>query len=311
MYDIDGRAFCLFIIMKRLPLLLSLAAAAACFAGAQLPLPVVPATLTQPVDRAIYIIDHFWDGLDFADTTMSRDTRLIEQSFADYTSLFSVVADSTARLQSAVDRLVAASEADSTAAAGLREIAEIYLYDVVSPMHNDEYYRLYLNSFLKSERLDEGARMRYEYQLEEINKNRVGETAADFGLVAKDGSETTLSREVVGAPLTVVMFYNPFCSECHDISAAMAADPAIAAAVASGRLKFVGVIADGAWSDFGTALPLDGPIKEFAAKDNCVEDEQIYSIRVIPTLYILDSEMKVVMRDVKPTRISALAAEGQ
>ena len=88
MHDIGGRAFCLFIIMKRLPLLLSLAAAAACFAGAQLPLPVVPAMLTQPVDRVIYIIDHFWDGLDFADTTMSRDTRLIEQSFADYTSLF-------------------------------------------------------------------------------------------------------------------------------------------------------------------------------------------------------------------------------
>lgn len=297
--------------MKRLPLLLSLVAGAVCVAVGQLPLPVVPPTLTKPADRAIYIIDHFWDGLDFSDTVVSRDARLIEQSFADYTSLFPVVNDSTARLQSAVDRLVKASEADSIAAAGLREIAEIYLYDVVSPMHNDDYYRFYLNSFIKSDGLDDGMRLRYEYQLEEIDKNRVGEAAADFGLVAKDGSETTLSHEVAGVPLTVLMFYNPFCSECHDISSAMGDDPAVAKAVAAGRLQLIAVIADGAWSDNASAVPLDGPIREFAAKDNCVEDEQLYSIRMIPTLYVLDSEMKVVMRDAKPARISALVAEGQ
>lgn len=297
--------------MKRLPLFLSLVACAVCVAAGQLPLPVVPPTLTKPADRAIYIIDHFWDGLDFSDTVVSRDTRLIEQSFADYTSLFPVVNDSTARLQSAVDRLVRASEDDSIAAAGLRDIAEIYLYDVVSPMHNDDYYRFYLNSFIKSGALDDGMRLRYEYQLEEIDKNRVGETAADFGLVAKDGSETTLAREVAGAPLTVLMFYNPFCSECHDISSAMAADPALAKAVAAGRLQLIAVIADGAWSDNASAVPLDGPIREFAAKDNCVEDEQLYSIRLIPTLYVIGSDMKVVMRDVRPARISALVAEGQ
>ncbi len=298
-------------LMKRLPLLLSLVAGAVCVAVGQLPLPVVPPTLKKPADRAIYIIDHFWDGLDFSDTAVSRDARLIEQSFADYTSLFPVVNDSTARLQSAVDRLVKASEADSIAAAGLREIAEIYLYDVVSPMHNDDYYRFYLNSFIKSDGLDDGMRLRYEYQLEEIDKNRVGETAADFGLVAKDGSETTLSHEVAGVPLTVLMFYNPFCSECHDISSAMADDPILAKAVAAARLQLIAVIADGVWSDNASAVPLDGPIREFAAKDNCVEDEQLYSIRMIPTLYVLDSEMKVVMRDAKPARISALVAEGQ
>lgn len=298
-------------LMKRLPLLLSLVAGAVCVAVGQLPLPVVPPTLTKPADRAIYIIDHFWDGLDFSDTVVSRDARLIEQSFADYTSLFPVVNDSTARLQSAVDRLVKASEADSIAAAGLREIAEIYLYDVVSPMHNDDYYRFYLNSFIKSDGLDDGMRLRYEYQLEEIDKNRVGETAADFGLVAKDGSETTLSHEVAGVPLTVLMFYNPFCSECHDISSAMGDDPAVAKAVAAGRLQLIAVIADGAWSDNASAVPLEGPIREFAAKDNCIEDEQLYSVRLIPTLYVLDSEMKVVMRDAKLARISALVAEGQ
>lgn len=298
-------------LMKRLPLLLSLVAGAVCVAVGQLPLPVVPPTLTKPADRAIYIIDHFWDGLDFSDTVVSRDARLIEQSFADYTSLFPVVNDSTARLQSAVDRLVKASEADSIAAAGLREIAEIYLYDVVSPMHNDDYYRFYLNSFIKSDGLDDGMRLRYEYQLEEIDKNRVGEEATDFGLVAKDGSETTLSHEVAGVPLTVLMFYNPFCSECHDISSAMGDDPAVAKAVAAGRLQLIAVIADGAWSDNASAVPLDGPIREFAAKDNCIEDEQLYSVRMIPTLYVLDSEMKVVMLDAKLARISALVAEGQ
>ncbi len=282
-----------------------------CVAAGQLPLPVVPSSLTQPAERAIYIIDHFWDGLDFTDTAKSRDTRLIEQSFADYMSLFPIVNDSTARLQRAVDGFVRASEADSIAAAALREIAEAYLYDIVSPMHNDDYYRLYLNSFIKSGRLDDVVRLRYEYQLEEINKNRVGEAAADFGLIAKDGSETTMSGEAASAPLTVLMFYNPFCSECHALASAMGAEAAIAEAVTDGRLRLIAVIADGDWSDYGVAAPLDGPIHEFAAKDNCVEDEQLYSIRVIPTLYVVDSEMKVVMRDASPAGIASLVSGGQ
>lgn len=273
---------------------------------ATLPLPVVPATLTQPAERACYIIDHFWDGMDFTDTVKARDMQELEQNFANFTSLFPVVADSVPRLQLAVDRLVRASEADSVAAANLRETAEIYLYDVVSPMHDDDFYRLYVNSFLASDKISEGSRMRYEYQLEELGSNRVGDTAADFGLVAKDGSVVPLSEKVKCAPLTVVMFFNPWCSDCHDISSAMAADPVISRAAGSGRVALVAVIADGEWSDFSSAMPLESPWQEYAAQDNSVEDDQLYSIRIIPTLYVVDSAMKVVQRTTTPEKISAL-----
>lgn len=294
-----------YLTMRRLIISTALALEALAL-EATLPLPVVPADLKQPAERACYIIDHFWDGMDFTDTVKARDMQELEQNFANFTSLFPVVADSVPRLQLAVDRLVRASEADSVAAANLRETAEIYLYDVVSPMHDDDFYRLYVNSFLASDKISEGSRMRYEYQLEELGSNRVGDTAADFGLVAKDGSVVPLSEKVKCAPLTVVMFFNPWCSNCHDISSAMAADPVISRAAGSGRVALVAVIADGEWSDFSSAMPLESPWQEYAAQDNSVEDDQLYSIRIIPTLYVVDSAMKVVQRTTTPEKISAL-----
>lgn len=54
----------------------------------ELPLPEVPALLTAPEERAAYVLEHFWDGMDFRDTLRSRDRLFMEQCFVNFLSLF-------------------------------------------------------------------------------------------------------------------------------------------------------------------------------------------------------------------------------
>ena len=52
-----------------------------------LPLPAVPAVITEPRDRADYIMEHFFDEMPFADRRLSLDTAVVEQNMANFLSL--------------------------------------------------------------------------------------------------------------------------------------------------------------------------------------------------------------------------------
>ena len=142
----------------------------------ELPLPLVPSTMTEPTDRAAFIAEHFWDTMDFADTLRSYDEAFMEQNFANFANILPFV--DRQRAQSAVDRLMKGAEADSVAYGKLADIAEKYLYDPNSPMLDEESYILFLNAITGSEFMDRDSRLRFESHLADALKNRLGSTAA-------------------------------------------------------------------------------------------------------------------------------------
>ena len=50
-------------------------------------LPVIPETLTDPSERAQYLVSHYWDNLDYSDTIFIRSEEKGEQAFVDYINL--------------------------------------------------------------------------------------------------------------------------------------------------------------------------------------------------------------------------------
>ena len=109
-----------------------------------LPLPAVPATLRTPHARAAYLLEHFWDAMDFGDTLRSRDERFVEQSLVDFLSLFPHA--DTAALAPAVQRLVRRAGADAEACLLVLRLAEKYLYTPGSPMRCEEYFIPFLEA---------------------------------------------------------------------------------------------------------------------------------------------------------------------
>lgn len=258
-------------------------------ADGQLPLPAVPDSLTTPELRAAFVSAHFWDAMDWQDHNLSLDTAFMEQNFANYLSILPY-ADDAARRRS-VASLMQSAAADREAHAFLAWVAEHYLADPNSPMRSEDIYILFLEEFAKSPLFDEAKKTRYEYQMERAMKNRPGSPAADFAMAERDGKRLTLLKAAAEKEGTLVLFYDPECEYCKEI---------------------LGEIAKWRFPDGVQVLAIDvtGDAARFErTKGNYprewrvtfatdpIEDDDLYVFPALPSIYLLDGEGRVILKD--------------
>lgn len=249
----------------------------------ELPLPHVPDSLRDPSQRADYVIEHFYDALDFS-LPDALDTASVEQNFVNFVSLFPHASSAEVIDKAAAELLRRATPEGKNL---LMSTAEKYLYDMESPMTNDEFYMPFLRAVASSNPL-------YGYQLQQCGMNRPGTQAADFNIVALDGSESSLLKSL-GDGSTLLIFYDPDCDQCHEIMARVAKKPD----VQSGKVKVIAVALsddDAMWRSDADNLPVQWLISR-PGKD--VDIESLYSIRGFPTVLMLDSKGTVIAKNVK------------
>lgn len=262
----------------------------------ELPLPNVPKTLQTPADRAGYIITHFWDTMDFSDTLRSYNKNFMEQSFANFISVFPY-ADEQAR-RTAVGTLLDKAEADSVAYVLLRDVAEKYLYEPDSPISSEDYYILFLERFVDSAILGEYGTLRLRRQLEAARKNRPGMIAADFAYTTRDGINGTLHKTTTEGDMLLI-FYDPDCDHCKEVMGNLQADKALSNAIASGKLKVLAIYSgddQNLWKRTATSLPDNWTV---GYESGVLQENGLYVLRTMPTLYLLDRNKKVIFFSLK------------
>ena len=272
----------------------------------ELPLPAVPQTLREPADRADYIIEHFWDAMEFADTLRSHSDDFMEQNFSNFVSVFPYAREDARRR--AVEGLMEAAKVDTAAYVKLADIAEKYLYDPNSPMLSEDVYILFLEHLSVSPLLGDYGTIRYRYQLEAARKNRPGMTAADFAYITPDGRSHMLRKTPVRGQLLVI-FYDPECEHCKEIMAALRSETSLRAAVADGRLTVLAMCAEGdrrQWESTLTDMPAEWTAG-YVVSD--IVESQRYVLRAMPTLYLLDADKKVLMKDVPAAVVARMFDE--
>lgn len=267
-------------------------------AGRELALPQVPAELRTPGERAVYIAKHFWEAMDWRDTTLTRDRAFMEQSASNFYSLFGLT-DSITASQAVAEMLAGASVSPETYKT-VAEIAELYLYEPYSPVADDEAYAVVVDRFLADGKLDEAAMMRLEDAHQTLMKNRVGHKATDFEFVGRDGRRRRLSDETGRNDFTLLMFYDPDCHDCAALEKHLAESPLPAQ-------KGVGIVMispygeqDGLWRSHAATMPEGWTV---GLTDEGFEDEGLYDLKITPTVYILDRESRVVRKNVVPDSI--------
>lgn len=267
----------------------------------ELPLPDVPATLRTPVDRANYIVGHFWDAMDFRDTLRGRDIDFIEQNFANFASVFPYA--SAESRSSAVSGLMKRAEVDKESYLVMADTAEKYLYDPNSPMLNEDFYLCFLDELLSSALLDSYEKIRYGYQREAVLKNRAGMPAADFAFLTREGRRSNL-HSVKAGEFLLLIFYDPDCEHCKEIMSAIESDPVIGGMTASGRVSVLAVYSGEdrkMWDERKGSLPAGWTV---AIDTSDLEERGLYVLRAMPTLYLLDSSKKVIFKDIQPAALS-------
>ncbi len=260
-------------------------------------MPEIPPLISDPDGRADWAMQHYWDNFDFADTTLigSRAT-YTEQAFADY--IDKVLARVPYEMgDESIAVLFRKAAVDKGMFSHIAEVAEKYLFDPNSPYRNDEYYISVLNAVLANPTLDEYERIRPQEQLKMSLKNRVGTPAFDFRYTLASGASGTLYG--LRAPYTLLFFNNPGCPACLQTMEQLMASTYLMRLVFEGTLAILAVYPDQdltEWRDHTKDFPANW-INSYD-KTLTIKTDELYDLKAIPTLYLLDGSKKVVLKDV-------------
>lgn len=271
----------------------------------ELPLPTVPDSITRAEECADYIILHFWDEMDFNNTTLSLDSAFMEQNFVNYIQLYDY-ATAQGRTNGA-RRLLAKAGVSEEACRFVVDIAERYLTDPNSPMRHEEHFLPFIHAIDSDNVFSPAEKERLAYTEKRILKNRPGTIGADFVFVDRDGRHRRLAEAVKGWAYTLLLFYDYDCETCAGVEKAMMDDAVLNRAAVFGMLHIVAVNVFGddlqRWKQQSASFPTGWTV---GYSPGCeVVEKDIYSINAAPTLYLLDSGRRVILKDVSLQEVTA------
>ena len=291
-------------MMKRLVCLFAAVAACACGSAPEktasdepktFRMIEVPALLATPEERAEYVARNYWKNFDFSDTAYIRLSEVTEQAFADYVAVLGQLPPDLAAVS--VRTTLSGAEADTAMFAYFTELFDKYLYDPNSPVRNEEIYIPVLEYIVASDKVSETDKVRPRYRLGMALKNRPGTPAADFTYTLASGATGTLYG--VKADYLILFINNPGCTACKETIERIASSELISEQIARGRVKVLAVYPDedlAAWRDYRSHIPAEW-INGYDAQRKMSQDE-LYDLKAIPTLYLLSSDKKVILKDV-------------
>ena len=153
-------------------------------------LPIIPAMLNTPELRADYLVRHYWDNMDFTDTTYINLPDVTEQAWVDFIDIMKVVPDTTAI--AAIKQMYKMADQKKVVFFYYTDLAEKYLYDPNSPMRNEELYIPVLDAMLESKVLNDTEKILPQGRRELAEQNRIGRPAKDFTYTLLSGKGGTL-----------------------------------------------------------------------------------------------------------------------
>ena len=256
------------------------------------PYPAIPDTLRSVEQRAGYLSEHYWDNYNFADTLLLKSKEVTEQGFVNFIDILNRfnldyaskgvahkdIAQKDITQKDIAQKDIARKDitqkgiacftrkAFSNAAAKERfeNLIEHYFEDQLSPVRNDRVYLIFLEEMKNSPCFDETEKERIAFKIKTTNKNLPGDIAINFKFKDENGKEHQLSD--YKDQKIILYFYDPDCENCHEVSA---------------------------WLKQQT-IPADIKVLKMIA-DNHIS--YIYSLKNMPTIFLLDKENKVILKD--------------
>lgn len=269
------------------------------------PYPEVPAYLSEPSTAQEYAALHFWDRY-FSAPQDYQNRDLTEGGFASYAMLLNSLPPEVLRKaqQTLLDK---AEKSQREWPEGgmfdlMTEFCSHYFDDPNSPYRDEECYLPVVEKILECDLADEAAKARAAHLRPLISLNRTGTVAHDFTYTLRNGRKGTL--HAVKAERTLLFFSNPGCENCKEIIDALSSSPRVGAMIAEGTLKVVNIYPDAdltEWYKYLSHYPEEW-ITGFDA-EGILNSNRIYYIRAIPSLYLLDAEKRVLLKDAPLERV--------
>lgn len=302
----------------------ALIAAAACgnnrkaeqFKALPFPETVPPAMMEDPLDRAEYMALNMWNAILDPSRSYPCDSAYVsgvrredvEQKFANWTQILGAIGMPAA--EKAVGRLydkaLACERKDTSSNVfeTFRDMVDKYLFDPNSPLRNEDFYGVYAARLAECDLIPVEMRDKYARDARLCALNKVGTKAADFRFADARGRIRTLYG--IKAPYTLLFFSNPGCGACMDIINVLKGEPAIARMIADGVIAVLNIYIDEELDEWRSYMPVY-PEEWYNGfdPDFIIRNETLYNVRAIPSLYLLDKDKKVLLKDAPEDRMFA------
>ena len=284
----------------------------------------VPQMIASDKEALEYMLENYWNGFLSSERlekinkagagnrqVLGVDSVKFDRAFAEYVYLLDFAEKnvpqepdlrnrSVEKLFRAADSLYAMGE--KTFLLRLMDLGERYLYYPSSPFLNEELYIPFVDNILALRSLDSLSKMPYEYQSRIVHLNRKGYPAGDFEFAFMDESGTRRERLYdLKADYLLLYFNNPDCHSCKIVSEKIRDIPVLREMTRQGKLKVVSMYIDtdlDLWKRYAGNYP-DNWIYAYDPLF-ILRENGIYGLRAIPSLYLLDKDKRVILKDAQP-----------
>ena len=264
----------------------------------ELPLPVIPDNIKDDDPRREYAGMHFWDSLNFNDTTKTLNDEFMEQNFTNFI-LFLQAQTSAEAQKRIITNLLSRAAVNQKTLKKITEIARLYLAEPNSPMRSDNIWMVYLEAATADERYLPGLAdlERARYELKMLNKNKVGSKASNFAYIDSQGGKHSLYDTQPGKKVMLLVFYDSDCENCDGVFESMMSDSSLNSFLSSGDYVLLAIDAKEnkeAWIEKSKKLPKSWKV---GFNTDGIVDRDIYWLPALPAIYVLDTDYKVMKRD--------------
>ena len=276
------------------------------------PYPEIPAVYTDPGERQDWFLDHFWDPFFAGDGPCDTGAVLgvprheVEAQVASYVQLLQQIPLQRAqrKMQHFFSQIEQRQAADTATHVYLQleEIVSRYLYDPNSPVRDEDLSLPFVSGLAVSPFTRAEARPGYEYERRMCALAPVGSVAPDFRFT--DARGRTRRLHDVQARATLLFFSNPGCHACLEIIQKLQAVPGIEDRIRTGGFAVVNVYIDedlAAWRAYEPNYPRSW----FSGydPDGLIRSDRVYNVRAIPSLYLLDRDKRILLKDAPVERV--------
>ncbi|MCC8186353.1 MAG: DUF5106 domain-containing protein [Bacteroides sp.] len=257
-------------------------------------LPEIPEMLDSPEMRADFLAFHYWDNFDFNDIRYTQHPEISEQAFVDYIDLLGHVPLPAA--QESIKQFMTKTSTGKEMLTYFTDLAETYLHDPNSPMRNEEFYIPVLECMIDSPLLSDTEKIRPTASLELAQKNRVSTTALDFTYTLASGATGTLHS--IPSEFVIIYINNPGCHSCEETTRDMKNSLVLNSLQSKNKLKILAIYPDEELDEWKNHVG-DFPAEWINGYDKTLtmRDKNLYDLKAIPSLYLLDKDKKVILKD--------------
>jgi hypothetical protein len=260
--------------------------------------PTAPESMDGLQERSEYLLEHFWDNMDFKNKS-TVDQNALNDAFSVYSAPMRFA--DAAKVDTSVQKLLSSISKNPALSLQFAKAAEESLYGPRAYYWNDDIFLRFVDNVLSNKSIKKERKLRYQRIKTQLVNTLQGSVPPGFDYVTPAGKTAHYHPNGV---ITVIEFGDPDCDDCRHAKLRMDTDIRFSTLVDKGKVNvlFIYVDPEEGWEE---------KLKDYPSKWHVGASEEvadIYDIRNTPSIYVIDKEGHVAAKNTDVNTAIAIAS---